>query len=234
MKRYEQSIRVITGFFAVLLGFGLKKLLDAPSFDPANARWPCFLMSVFLFLRFLLGSNNHMWVEFVSDDRGPTIGSKVSHKQVLNDFLFLVLFGLIGMGICYSTTLDEFLSLNLLFTGAAFVWAMVHAGISRRAGKKMRPPIGDWSYWRWVNLAQFFSILVVKYVIIPCKCGAIPWWPSFFPGPAWDWSVLILVVVYLVIFAWDFLEQLKILEGLKEKPAVAAKSSVAPEIPSGE
>jgi hypothetical protein len=38
MKRYEQAIRAISAFFAVLPGFGLKKLLDAEHFCPQNAQ----------------------------------------------------------------------------------------------------------------------------------------------------------------------------------------------------
>jgi hypothetical protein len=219
MKRYEQSIRVITTFFAALLGFGLKKLLDAEGFDPPNAQWPCFLMSVFLFLRFLLGTNNHMWVEFVCPDRGTESTFSADRKQVLNDFLFLVAFALIGIAICYSTTLDKFLKLNLLLTGLGLGWVIVYAVIGFVRSKLFRRPgrasKGDWSHWGLVNLAQLSSILVVHCLIIPRHWGTIPWWPSFFPGSAWDWSLSILVVVYVLIFAWDFLKQLEILEQAK-------------------
>jgi hypothetical protein len=216
MKRYEQSIRVITAFFAVLLGFGLKKLLDAEAFDPPNARWPCFLMSVFLFLRLLLGSNNHMWFEFVYPDRDANSTFSADRRQVLNDFLFLVVFGLIGVAICYSTTLDEFLKLNLLLTGVGLGWVIVYEliGLVRRKMSKQPAPIlrGNWNYWGWVNLVQFCSILVVHCLIIPGHRWTIPWWPSFLPGPAWDGSLFVLVGVYVIVFAWDFRRQLKILE----------------------
>jgi hypothetical protein len=46
-------------FFAALIGFGLKHILDAnPSAygDIVVHRWQYFLVSVFLFLRFFLGS----------------------------------------------------------------------------------------------------------------------------------------------------------------------------------
>ncbi len=62
MKRYEQSIRTITAFFAVLLGFGIKKLLDS-GVELGGDKWPCFILSVLLFLRYLLGSANHLWLE---------------------------------------------------------------------------------------------------------------------------------------------------------------------------
>jgi hypothetical protein len=226
VKRYEQSTRVITAFFSVLLGFGLKNLLDPKALDAANARWPCFLMSVFLFLRFLLGSSNHMWLEFVHPDDTKVDGTvtefNVSRFQILKDFFFLVIFGLVGMTICYSTTVEEFLNGNLRLTGIALVWVFINLVI----GCFREMPPGKWSYWLWVNLAQFFSILVVHCFVIPRHWGTIPYWLSFsLPGPAWEWSLFILVVVYLVIFTWDFSTQLKILKG--------GPLAITPKIPDG-
>lgn len=214
MRRYEQSTRVITAFFSVLLGLGLKNFLDPDMFGPENARWPCFLMSVFLFLRFLLGSNNHMWFEFVRPDRqegkDPEVnGSIVSRKQILRDFFFLLIFGLLGVSICYSTTVDEFLESNLRLTGIALA-----AGIFGVIDCIKRRFSGKWDHWRLVNFAQFFSILIVRYFVIPRDWGTIPCWLSMvLPGPAWDWSLFILVVVYFGIFTWDFSKQLEVLKG---------------------
>src|SRR5437879_4207317 len=67
MRRYDQSIRVITAFFAALLGFGLKNLLDNKSL-PSDMPAPCFILSVLLFLRFILGSANHYWYDYVNTD----------------------------------------------------------------------------------------------------------------------------------------------------------------------
>lgn len=215
MKRYEQSVRVITAFFSVLLGLGLKNLLDPKLFEPENARWPCFLMSVFLFLRFLLGSNNHMWFEFVRPDREEGSnpkknGSSVSRGQILENFFFLLVFGLVGVSICFSTTVDEFLKSNLWLTGIALA-AVVFYRVRDGAGKKRLP--GKWDYWLWVNLIQFVSTLLVYLLGVPNEWGTVPWWlSSFLPGSAWDWSLFILVVVYFVVFAWDFSKQLEIVQ----------------------
>lgn len=212
MKRYEQSIRVITAFFAVLLGFGLKKLLDNEIFQPENARWPCFIMSVFLFLRFLLGSNNHMWFEFVRQDLAQNSAFKAPRTQILNDFLFLVLFGLIGMAICYSKNLTQFLELNLLLTGIGLIWVILYAVIGCfRMKRQGTIPRGTWSYWGWVNLAQFTAVLMIYCFAIPNKWGTVPWWPTFF-GAAWEWSLAILVIVYLIILIVDISKQLNIVE----------------------
>ena len=213
MKRYEQATRVITAFFAVLLGFGLKKLLDQEEFTPANAQWPCFFMSVLLFLRFLLGSSNHMWFEFVRPDISQTSTFTASGIRILNDFIFLVVFGLIGVAICYSTTLDEFLKLNLLLTGVALIWVVVYAAIfkSRKRTREDAIPEGEWGYWWWINLLQFSVVFAVLHLTTPNEWGTILW-PSYFPGEAWDWSLAALVIVYFVIFIIDFRKQLAVLD----------------------
>lgn len=220
MKRYEQSIRVITTFFAALLGLGLKNLLDPEAFNPANARWPCFLMSVFLFLRFLLGSNNHLWFEFVRPDLDRSKGLNEppyvppSRGRVINDFIFLVVLGLLGVAICYSTSLDEFLDGNLLLTGVGLAWVVGYWIVGRMKEKSIQE--GDWNYWGPLNLVQFASVLVIHCLVPSTGLGTVPGCVArVLPGPAWDWSLLILFIVYLGVFVWDFVMQLRIVEGAK-------------------
>jgi len=191
MKRYEQSIRVITTFFAALLGLGLKNLLD-PKFGPENVRWLCFLMSVFLFLRFLLGSNNHLWFEFVKPDLKPDEPRMAPRGRILNDFVFLIVFGLIGVAICYSSNVEEFLKRNLILTGVAFLWVIVYAVLGRSPKWQSE---GDWSHWRWVNIIQFLSVLAILCCPLACT-----------------WSLYALAGIYFVIFVWDFWRQLDNLE----------------------
>lgn len=226
MKRYEQATRVITAFFSVLLGLGLKNLLDRKAFGPANAGWPCFLMSVFLFLRFLLGSSNHMWFEFVRLDRTERQAFPVSRFRIFNDFFSLVILGLVGVAICYSTTVDEFLDRNLLLTGLGVVWVFLYifvGWVKKRPSGKRERPAGKWDYWLWINLTQFSSILVVHCLVIPKDWGVVPRWLSFcLPGPAWDWSLFILVVVYMGVFTWDFSKQLEILDDSHNQVTPAA------------
>lgn len=211
MKRYEQAIRVVTAFFSVLLGFGLKRLLDSSSFSPGTLV-PCFLMSVFIFLRFLLGSANHMWFEFVRLDLAQDSKYKARRGQVLNDFGFLVVFGLIGMAICYSNNLEEFLERNLLLTFTGLIWVGIYALVGVVVGAKNRQgpiPRGNWGYWGWVNLVQFLAVVVVYLVVAQ--------WPSSLLSPGWPWPLAILVVVYLFVLIYDLVKQLEILE--KDIPA---------------
>lgn len=225
MKRYENAIRTITAFFAVLLGFGLKRLLDsgtsAPSFSPAHALWPCFFLSVLLFLRFLLGSANHMWFEFVRPDRkeGATLAFDKLRVRILNDFAFLVVFGLVGVGICYSETLDQFLRLNLLLAAIGIVWVAVYWLIGKTRGRAAgAASAGRWGYWGWINLIQFAAVLTTQCLVLPANWGTVPWWPRIFPGPPWDIALLLLCVVYLALLAIDVTLQLRNLETDPESP----------------
>jgi hypothetical protein len=71
--RYEPSIRAVTVFFAAVLGFGLKHLLDTDytqkTADIYTYKWLFFLVAVFIFLRFLTGSANHLWLEYQKSER---------------------------------------------------------------------------------------------------------------------------------------------------------------------
>jgi hypothetical protein len=232
MKRYESAIRVISAFFAVLLGFGLRKILDGQTFTPPEAQWPCFFLSVLLFLRLLLGSSNHMWFEFVRPDLKADSTWTASKLQVMNDFLFLVAFGLIGVAICYSHGLPMFLNLNILLAALGIVWAVgyeVLAWLSVQyfRGKK-RIPAGKWGFWLGINLAQLASLLLVKHGLIPAGLGVVKPWPDFMPGPPWEWSLAILTLLYFVILIVDLVCQLNVLAG--NPPPAAAVADNAPTV----
>src|SRR4051794_9994756 len=98
MKRYDQSVRVITAFFAALLGFGLKNLLDGRNL-PQDVAGPCFVLSAILFLRFLIGSANHYWHDFLNTDSLPE-SKPAKPARVLWDFLVLILFGIVAAFTC--------------------------------------------------------------------------------------------------------------------------------------
>lgn len=148
-------------------------------------------MSVFLFLRFLLGSNNHLWFEFVRPDLKPEEPCMAPRGRILNDFVFLIVFGLIGVAICYSSNVDEFLKWNLFLTGVGFLWVIVY-GLGKSPKWQSK---GNWGHWRWVNVIQFLSVLAVVF---------FPW--------EYYWSLYALAGIYFVIFGWDFWRQLDNLE----------------------
>src|SRR5262245_1292150 len=161
MKRYEQSIRVITALFATLLGFGLKHLLDS-GFQPEHARIPCFLVALLVFLRFLLGSANHYWIEYVKPDMADNYVPDFSVVRVLFDFVALILFGVFGMNICYAETLPTFLYRLNWLAGAAVIWALVDL---LRHGNSPRDYL--WFAWFLINLG-FIGIAIGSYQTYPC------------------------------------------------------------------
>jgi len=104
MRRYESSIRIITAFFAALVGLAVRYVIDGNNPLSADLRWPCFLLSVFLFLRFLLGSANHLWYEYTKNEP-----AQVCRYSVGKDFGFLISFGCMAVAITFAKTLKEFL-----------------------------------------------------------------------------------------------------------------------------
>jgi hypothetical protein len=217
MKRYEQSIRVVTTFFSVLLGFGIKRLLDAatgtpaagttlehPLFTPASAAVPCLVMIVCVFLRFLLGSNNHMWLEYVLPDAKEN--KTASRVRLLVDFAFVGVFGVLGLWTCYSPELDTFLLRSIELLAVALAWvsaAWIAASIAARsaARKPQSPPAPKksgnaaerWVFWVGVNLAQLIA------TILALEC----------PKRQSNWVLWPLALVYAVALLWDLSYQLQ-------------------------
>jgi hypothetical protein len=229
MKRYESAIRVITAFFGVLLGFGLKRLLDNDSFDPHPAEIPCFVLAVLLFVRFLLGSSNHMWFEFVRPDLSTKAGSAypVPKLRILYDFSFLLIFGAIGMAICYSKKLDQFLDLNILLLAVALLWVVVYfiAAKVREAFQKRSAPVPQarWSNWWWVNFAQLVAVLLAKLTCVRNSLDSLSWWrvPDIWPfsidmtyWATWfpSLTLSLLILIYFAIFLVDVHFQLTVLQ----------------------
>ena len=191
LKRYEQTTRVVTAFYAVLLGFGLKHLLDNDGLQ--DDRWLYLILASLFFLRFLLGSANHLWIEYVRPD--PV---QISEKTLLFDVFLLMAFGVIGLIICYQSDSIGFLTWNAVLGVLALAGATVYAVRGARAGR-------PWSFWLWINLAQTASAL-----------GALAlhaWWPGRpkVPCASADGVLAVLCLVYLALFLTDLHKQLKVL-----------------------
>ena len=160
-------------------------------------------------------NSNHMWFEFVKPDMVVAAGFKAPRTQVINDFIFLLVFGLLGMAICYSRDLNHFLNLNAFFAAVGLAWIGVYAAVTRaRAWLKRTSPIpaGPWQHFAWVNLVQLMAVMVTKCYVLPLGLGPVQWWPEFLPAPAWDWSLVSLVLVYFGLLVFDLWKQLTILE----------------------
>jgi len=198
MRRFEQAIRVVTAFYAVLLGFGLKNLLDH---GVEGAKHSCLVLSTLLFLRFLLGSANHMWYVYVRDDLDPGRSEFPSRRwPMMFDCCFLILFGFLALDICYSTTVPKFLFLHLFLPVLAHIWAFCYM-VHREWWKNEKTP-DVWDYWFWLNAVQAFCIAFAIF-------AGLDW--------GWNWTLVLvsLIFAYLALLGWDFYKQLEILEALR-------------------
>ncbi len=192
MHYTEPGIRVVTVFFAALIGFGLKHLVDvtehgAPGIYPHRAM--CFVLAVLLFLRFLLGSANHLWHEH---SRCEGLANK---PKLGIDLLFLVVFGLIAICICYADSLEHFLWRNMYLLVAAFAWSCLDAAVY----SDQRP----WcKVWVIIDLVQGLFLLWVASCMTDVR------------DPLFGWALwwVILLPVYVLCLVFDFNSQMRVLE----------------------
>jgi hypothetical protein len=201
VKRYEQSVRVITAFYAVLLGFGLKNLLDGKLVGEWH--WVLLIIASLFFLRFLTGSVNHLWVKYVS----PAAPSPICAAWFPFDVGLLMLFGVIGLVICYADTLDTFLWWNfglgvLATAGAAVYWARDEA----------ESPGQSWGvFWAPINAAQAgltLLFLCLHQALAMSSQGS----PPFVGFVLWG-----LAVVYFGALLLDLYFQLRVLACVAER-----------------
>lgn len=121
MMRYDGIIRAVTAFFAALIGFGLKHLLDLETIHPLfDYRRVCFVIAILLYLRFLTGSASHLWLEHVYA-KGPSAGLFVT------DIVFLITFGIIASLMSYAEDIYWFLGYGTFLLSLAFLWGIVTA-----------------------------------------------------------------------------------------------------------
>lgn len=194
MHYTEPGIRVITVFFAALVGFGLKHLADetAKGHDGHPDDLTCFVLAVLLFLRFLLGSANHLWYEYIRS-RPP-----VKTSQLGIDLAALTGYGIIAVYICYAETLTHFLWGSVFLLLGACIWLGVDAWFA--PGQERQ-----WKNWLIINLVQ--GVVLVCVALGNTSMGDI------YPGYA-SWKV-ILLLVFIACLVFDFHLQMQV---LKRKP----------------
>jgi len=210
--RYLQSITVVTLFFAALLGFGLNHLLETEHTEKgsiiADHRWGFFFVAVFIFLRFLTGSANHLWLEYVSDPRDDRL--KMDDVLFTWDLAWLTLLGCLGVAMCYSKEGYTFFIYTASLLLAALIWSILDWDFRRR---QWRWAIGDWApTWILLNAIQLGFVL----------CGLLAGYlESLGPGLLGSWltalamdralglRLLIVGFVSAVILAIDFYQQLR-------------------------
>jgi hypothetical protein len=197
----EPSIRVVTTFFAAVLGFGLKHMLDIPNTPDTEVlydyKWGFFAVTIFIFLRYLSGSANHLWLEYVK------VPTENRHPDFLlaMDLLWLTAFGCFGVAICYMRTPDEFFVRTSLLLLVAFAWT-AYDHVLRRI--QWRDPVGEWTnYWTLLNLVQIASVVFLSQFL----------WGTTGLGV----RLLLLASVSLSILAVDFSGQLTQLKRMEAK-----------------
>jgi hypothetical protein len=157
-KRYGQCVRVFTVFFSALAGFGLKRLADRSDSWPALETWFCFAAALCLLLRFLFGSANHLWLDFLGD---PPVRKRKSGKNnqempraMLLDCLFLTGIGTVAVIMCYSPNVHSFLKWNRWLGLMAAGVVVVDLICRRRFGEK---PRWLWTWWLPLNLFYAYA-----------------------------------------------------------------------------
>ena len=220
--RYEKSITVVTLFFAAILGFGLNHILEAEHIKPhgiiADHRWGFFLVAVLIFLRFLTGSANHLWLEYVKYPRVPRFRFRLNLDDVLFtwDLAWLTVFGCLGVAICYAKNENTFFLLTALLLAAALIWSLLDWEFRRR---RWRSEIGNWApTWITLNVIQ---LVVVLWCWLLGFLGSLLgyWLTALVMDRALSLRLLIVGFVSAAVLAVDFYEQLKQLA--KPPPASA-------------
>ena len=172
-RAYESGLRAVTALFAAVLGFGLRELLDPKKLPVAElplSQWghlAIFIIAVTLFARFIIGSAIHATFEHI---RKPTL----SPYLLLTDIAFISMYGIIGLAMCYATSLSMMLYLAAIICAVAAVWWVVDAGVrwvlSERRGSK-QGPLGAWHHFLILDvISGVFYAWGACMLSAPAKC----------------------------------------------------------------
>jgi len=182
MKPFEQTVRALTAFFAALVGFGLKNILEHGIENKAFVILP-FLIAVSMGLRFILGSTNQMYLDYVLPKHPPIVG-------LLWETLSLVLFGGLCAMMCFADTLETFFAFVGGIPFVAIVWGLVAARVEQvRAGGEAKYV---WSEWMVMDALQ--ALLFVGLIAL---CG-LQGWPQ-----RKEVCLVIASALCVLFFIWD-------------------------------
>jgi hypothetical protein len=168
-SNFESISRPAIAFYAALVGFGLKRILDIK--DHPDLTTPWFLIGVALFLRFLTGSSLHL-----------TLTNKSSStKKWLSfcfDLLFLMAFGVLASLAASSSLLPEFFHRCAALTALAVVWFVISFvwNFSRRTLENILP----WWPWMVINLIHTTAFLWAYYHMPTDQVSMYYWTWSLF------------------------------------------------------
>jgi len=194
-ERYEAIVDAALGFFTILVSLKLADLIDDRHATLSDDKWPCFVIGVAVFLRYVTGSAVHQKAQHVNQ-RGEHDG------QFLVDIAFLIAFGVIAVWACVADTVPVFLCRLIWFTSAAFAWSVVYLACALVALAGGKPIELRYLWWLAVNGVQFAVFWWAEHMWSPVSPII-----SIF-GHEFRWLWLISVAAVLVLF-WDLALQLR-------------------------
>lgn len=214
MSPYKESVKTVCWLFTLLVGLALQRIIEGDS-PLGSYRWPCFVLGVFLFLRYLLGSANHLWITYCTKDGAAS----ARFGRAVFDFASLGVFGSMAVLISQSPDMMKFVEYNLYLIGLASLWCLFDAVLS--VCYSDWHGIGDWFKKGWgffllINIGQ--GLLLFQFVWV---------WPRLdnpaAASPGWSLAVCLLVILYAVCLILDFRLQINT---IKSKLNVDTKQSV--------
>ena len=167
-------------------------------------KWLFFLVAAFIFLRFLSGSANNLWLENQKYERAR---KPKDDRLILVGFFWITLFGSLGAYLCYAGGPLQFFwraffLLSATVVGSTLQWLAYAFGWTS--------PIGRWGdWWTLVNGTQLAAVVVL--------------WQTDVLGSSWSTRLSILAIVSGVILIVDFYWQLK--QVAKQEPTPARSRS---------
>jgi hypothetical protein len=204
--RFESALRIALTFYATLVSFGLRHILDISADDPrtiGNYKWYFFFSALFLFSRFLLGAANHLWVEHIWRNRDLEHEiPKPAYFFFGLDLGFITMFGCFATLLAYLKTANEIFLVAIVFLLVVIGWGFLDQIL--RDYRKFKSAL-DWGFWLKINCFHLVFIAVA---------WALQLQDSLKPA-AW----IILTVASTVSLVWDCAAQLQCLGALPvEKP----------------
>jgi hypothetical protein len=173
-ERYEAIVDAALTFFTILVGLKLADLIDDRKGTLSVDKWPCFIIGVAVFLRYVTGSFAHQRAQHVNQ-------SEKHDVQFLVDFGFLIAFGVIAVWACVAETVPEFLHRLMRFTGTAIAWTLGYLLFALIAQIRGRPYTYKYAWWLAVNALQYWLFCWAKGAWSSTRppirglCFELPW-----------------------------------------------------------
>jgi hypothetical protein len=139
-------IRSVVAFFAAVVGFGLKHLIDLEPIkkevllnedvlhnELVQHRWLCFAIVGLLAVRLLCGASAHLTKEYATNPLPPK--STGTNILLTLDMMFLLLFGLLVVHMAYASNIEAFITASFWLIGAAILWSVLTLTVRTGGGR---------------------------------------------------------------------------------------------------